>query len=176
MKDDENDIWSASYDFAVYSSDIEINKLPNSNCITLLEWLCYQFHMFISHPSMSKAAFTHNLQVQNIIHNDRDHAFPSTYHDERRLVDLFIVKKRVFSVCPNDCVIFRNDEKYYFGKLEKCPICDASMYMDNAFHSASEKRLISRRKFILYVPIGPRLARTFGDVNLAQLVQSHPGC
>ncbi|XP_021374850.1 uncharacterized protein LOC110464114 [Mizuhopecten yessoensis] len=64
--------WCSSYDFTVFNSELAVNKIPNSDTMTKLEWLCYQFHRFVSHPSMSKAAFTQNLQVQKIIHNDKD--------------------------------------------------------------------------------------------------------
>ncbi|KAL5015772.1 hypothetical protein ScPMuIL_005361 [Solemya velum] len=166
----EGGVWSADYDSTVYDCDLAVQKLPNSN-VTLLQWLFYQFHMFVSHPSMSKSAFTHNLQVQKIVQNDKENLLPSTYYQARRLVDPFIVKKKNFSVCVNDCVIFRNNDKYAYADLVQCPVCKEDRYLKS---SANSCRKIPRRKFI-YMPIGPRLARIFGDVNLSQLVQSHLG-
>jgi hypothetical protein len=39
---------------------------------------------------------------------------------------------------------------------------------------SGSNKLIPKRKFT-YVPVGPRLARMFGDVQLCQLIYSHPG-
>lgn len=125
--------------------------------------------MFVSHPSLSKSMFTHNLQVQKNIHNDTDDILPSSYHQARQLVNPFIVKKKVFSICPKDCVVFRDSAKYLYACLQKCPVCNGDRYV-----KTTSNRLIPKRKFI-YVPIGPRIARMFGDVNLSQLVLSHPG-
>ncbi|XP_021357268.1 uncharacterized protein LOC110452872 [Mizuhopecten yessoensis] len=71
--------WCSSYDFTVFNSELAVNKIPNSDTMTKLEWLCYQFHRFVSHPSMSKAEFTHNLQMQKIIHNDKDNIYASFF-------------------------------------------------------------------------------------------------
>lgn len=109
------------------------------------------------------------MKIQKHLHNDPDNILPSSYYEARRMINPYIVKKKVFSVCPNDCVIFRNSVKYSYGDLKTCPVCSGDRFVNN-----NAKRLVSKRKFI-YIPIGPRLARIFGEVNLAQLVQSHPG-
>ncbi|MEW8547304.1 MAG: hypothetical protein AB2693_27670, partial [Candidatus Thiodiazotropha sp.] len=137
----------------------------------LLHWLAMNFMLFISHPSTSNASFTHNLQIQKMTHNDTQNILPSSYHDARKLIDPYVVQKQKFDVCINECVIFwqsalGTDRSNDFS----CPVCGEDRYQNS-----KSKRPVARRRFI-YIPVGPRLARLYGDVNLAQLVMSHPGC
>ena len=69
----------------------------------------------------------------------------------------------------NDCILFRDTGNNSNADLNVCPVCHEDRFVNNA-----AKRPVARRKFI-YIPVGPRLARIYGEVNLAKLVQSHPG-
>ena len=84
---------------------------------------------------------------------------PSSYSLARRLLEPLLVKTQVFHVCPNDCVLFRNQ----YAENSACPKCNAVRYK-------SAKQPI--RRFI-YLPIGPRLIRMFGSKNIAHLLQAH---
>ena len=107
---------------------------------------------------MSKAAFTNNLKMQSIltsqIENDVS-CLPKSYRDARKMIDPYVVKKKVILFCVNDCVAFRGS----YADLEKCPFCFSSV-----------------KKRFVYLPIGPRISRLFSEENLAKLIQSHPGC
>ena len=102
-------------------------------------------------------------------HNDTQNILPSSYYDARKLIDPFVVQKLKFDVCVNECIIFwQSSEGTDRSKDIKCPVCGEDRYTNSKCKAA-------RRKFI-YIPVGPRLARLYGNVNLAQLVMSHPGC
>lgn len=102
---------SFQYDRDIYNdTGIAKQKLPNSK-LTILQWLAINFLLFVSHPSVSKAAFSHNLQIQKLTHNDTENNLPPSYYAARKLIDPYVVKKHVFSVCVNECVVFRKTEK-----------------------------------------------------------------
>lgn len=163
--------WSFCYDKSIYEEGPAIQTLPNSTT-TVLQWLALNFSMFVAHPAISKAAFTHNIQVQKVTHGDVTNTLPSSYYEARKLLDPYVVKKVVFDVCVNECVIFRNSGTLQCADMLQCPVCGENRYNTNS--SSKTKRPVSRRRFT-YIPIGPRLARLYGEVNLAQLVMSHPG-
>ena len=72
-----------------------------------------------------------------------------------------------YYVCINDCIIDRNSGNAKYADLNMCPVCNESRYYKS-------KRLHPKRTFS-YIPVGPRLARLYGERNLAKLIQSHPG-
>lgn len=162
--------WIFNYDKNIYSHGIAVQKLGGSD-LSLLQWLAMNFTFFSDHPSISKQAFTDNLMLQKAswAHLQKENILPSSYREARKMIDPYLVKIIVFSVCPNDCIIYRNSEKYSFAELTTCPVCDEARYFNK-----DAKRPMSKRKYS-YIPVGPGLARLYGETNLAQLVQAHPG-
>ena len=65
-----------------------------------------------------------------------------------------------FHVCPNDCVVFRND----CADNVSCPVCNSCRYKPNS--------TVPQRKFV-YMPIGPRLERLYSTKNISELLQSY---
>ena len=161
--------WSVEYDKDLYNTGIAVQNITNLN-ITVLQWLALHFNIFSTHPSISKQAFSSFLKLQSSFHKTTDFNLPASYYEARKLINPYVIKRKYFHACVNDCVLFRDSEKYQYANLQTCPLCSEDRYVDN-----NAKRQVARRKFI-YIPIGPRLARIYGEVNLAQLVQSHPGC
>ncbi|XP_021354483.1 uncharacterized protein LOC110450989 [Mizuhopecten yessoensis] len=163
-------IWNFNYDKTLYSSGLAIEEIPGTD-LTILQWIALNFHTFTSHPSFSKEAFTDTLKIQKRLltstSNGRNIPLPSSYYEAKKLIRDFLVKKVSFHVCPKDCVIFRNSEKYSYADLQKCPVCGEERYKNH------EKKTPHRT--FDYIPIGPRLARIYGEPNLATIVQSHPG-
>lgn len=76
---------------------------------------------------------------------------PTTYKEARRMIQPYVIQKKTYQACINDCMIFKTDE-------DKNKLCTSL-----------------KRKQFLYLPIGPRLARYFGEENLAKLLQAHAG-
>lgn len=119
---DKECMWSIVYDNSIYESNIAVEKVPHSN-ITVLQWLCMNFNLFTAHPSMSKEAFSTNLQLQKVLNttNNSTYELPSTYREARKMINPYVIKKKVFKLCTNSCVCFRND----YQNLKKCPDCNS---------------------------------------------------
>ena len=79
-------------------------------------------------------------------------------------IEPFLVPSVVYDVCPRDCIIFRGSN----ADLTKCPQCSSDRYMPGTSTHAAVWTFT-------YLPLGPRLTRLLGDVNLAELVQTHSG-
>ncbi|XP_069109797.1 uncharacterized protein [Argopecten irradians] len=165
--------WSFNYDTSIYDTDINaITEIPGTN-ITILQWIALNFEVFSSHPSISKTAFSSFLNMQASIYGSRFSdtciKLPRSYYEARKVIAPYLTKKKIFHACVNDCLLFRDSEKYNYANLTLCPKCGESRFVDN-----SAKYLQPRRKF-MYLPFGPRLARIYGDINLVQLIQAHSG-
>jgi hypothetical protein len=158
--------WSFTYDKTLYSSGVAVTILPNSD-LTLLQWLAMNFHLFTSHPALSKQSFTESLQLQKRLQIDTEDIIPSSYYQARKLIQPYLVPKNKYDVCINDCIVFRDSSKFKCANLLQCPVCEHDRYV-------SGSKGVAQRTFI-YIPIGPRLARFYGETNLAKIVQSHPG-
>ncbi|XP_069110224.1 uncharacterized protein [Argopecten irradians] len=144
------------YNKELYSNGIAVEKMYGDfSSITVLQWLAMQFHLFSSHPSMSKEMFTNNLKLNCFLNshlNQRQlHPIPTTYKEARKMIQPYVLQKQVYFSCVNDCKIFKNE-----NKSDQCQFCG----------SREKKRFI-------YLPIGPRLARYFGERNLAKLLHDH---
>lgn len=167
----EEGTWNLHYDERLYSSGIAVQKIPSTD-LTVLQWLFMNFHYFSAHPSISKSAFSDNLQLQARVHKTVC-SLPASYHEAKKLIKPYLVEKVVFDVCINDCVVYRNSPKYRYARLDQCPVCNENRYVQRQ-SAGVNKRQVSRRTFN-YIPLGPRLARVYGDENLSKLVFSHPG-
>lgn len=168
----EEGTWSFNYDEKLYSSGIAVQNIPGTD-LTVLQWLFMNFHYFTGHPSISKAAFSDNLRLQARVHKSVT-SLPASYHEAKQLIKPYLVEKIVFDVCINDCIVYRNSSKYHYAELDQCPVCNEGRYVQRPSAMIENKVQISRRTFT-YIPIGPRLARIYGDENLSKIVFSHPG-
>ena len=68
-----------------------------------------------------------------------------------------------YHACPNDCILYRNTQRYDHSKLECCPTCQSPCY-DNQGHA--------RKKFHYY-PVEQHFQRIFGDAEISKIIQSH---
>lgn len=84
---------------------------------------------------------------------------PPTYYEAFKIIKPYAVKEKIFHVCPNDCVLFRG----LYKDNDKCPKCNAQRF----------KRDKTPRRTFHYLPLGPRLIRSFGNRNISWLLQSH---
>lgn len=160
--------WDFYYDKTLYSSGLAVQILPGSD-LTILQWLVMNFHLFSNHPSMSKAAFNDSLLLQKRVNKGAD--LPASYYEAKQMVKPYLVKKITFDVCENDCIVYRNSPKYTYAHLKQCPVCGKDRYVPV---NDAATRPVCKRRFD-YIPLGPRLARIYGEENLAKIVQSHPG-
>lgn len=134
--------------------------LHSSLTCTLFETLVHLFDWFSSHPSISKEAFSKNLQIWHSILPEGN-LLPTSYRDAYKIIKPYLDPEIIFHVCPNDCILFRGEYK----QSVVCPKCNESRFKAGK---------IPRRTFH-YLPLSPRLARSFGTKDISYLLQSHEG-
>lgn len=134
--------------------------LHSSLTCTLFETLVHLFDWFSSHPSISKEAFSKNLQIWHSILPEGN-LLPTCYRDAYKIIKPYLDPEIIFHVCPNDCILFRGEYK----QSVVCPKCNESRFKAGK---------IPRRTFH-YLPLSPRLARSFGTKDISYLLQSHEG-
>ncbi|XP_021376310.1 uncharacterized protein LOC110465059 [Mizuhopecten yessoensis] len=157
--------WYFSDDSSLYTSGVAMKQIPGYD-LTVLQWIAMNLSVFTSHPGMSKEAFSNMLKVQKRLVSNCEY-LPSSYREATAMVKDYTIDKVTFHVCPNDCIMYRNSDKYKYAHLTMCPTCSENRYKN-------EKNKIPRRTFH-YIPIGQRLARIYREENLCKIVQSHPG-
>ena len=132
--------------------------LHNSLICTLFETLVHLFDWFSSHPSISKEAFSKNLQIWHSILPEGN-LLPTSYRDAYKIIKPYLDPEIIFHACPNDCILFRGKFKHSVV----CPKCNEPLF---------KAAKIPRRTFH-YLPLSPRLARSFGTKDISYLLQSH---
>ncbi|XP_068748657.1 uncharacterized protein [Montipora capricornis] len=128
--------------------------------ISVVEALVHMFDWFTSHPSLSKQAFSENLHYLHNYILPQGNLLPSSYQEAYQVIKPFLIPEITYHVCPNDCIIFRKEYK----NAAKCPKC-----LENRFKSNSH---LPKRTFI-YLPLCPRLVRSYGTASIAEALQSH---
>lgn len=134
--------------------------LHSSLAITLLETLVYLFHWFTSHPSISKEAFTKNLEIWHSILS-KGNLLPTSFKDAYRIIKPYVVPEVVYHVCPNDCILFRGEYK----DKTICPKCNSPRF----------KGQNTPMRTFHYLPLGRRFKRNYGTATISELLQSHSG-
>lgn len=86
---------------------------------------------------------------------------PTSYRVAYKIIKPYLDPEIIFHVCPNDCILFRGEYK----QSVVCPKCNESRFKAGK---------IPRRTFH-YLPLSPRLARSFGTKDISYLLQSHEG-
>lgn len=89
---------------------------------TLFETLVKLFDWFSSHPSISKEAFSRNLQLWHSILPEGN-SLPTSYREAYQIIKPYLVPEVVFHTCPNDCVLCRE----YRNSLS-CQKCNKSRF------------------------------------------------
>lgn len=59
----ENSEWSIAYNKDLYTTGIAVEKLHKDSPFTVLQWLAMNFHLFSTHPAMSKTAFSNQMML-----------------------------------------------------------------------------------------------------------------
>lgn len=140
-----------------------IAESPPLHCslkTTLFETIVYLFHWFSSHPSLSKEAFSKNLQLWHSILPE-GHILPTSYQEAYKVIRPYLVPEIVFHVCINDCILYRGELK----DSVVCPKCNEPRF---------RVQNIPKRTFH-YLPLGPRLIRSYGTEEISCLLQGHGG-
>ena len=147
-----------SVDEAIANSPPLHSSLANSS--TLFETVVHLFDWFSSHPSLSKEAFSKNLQMWHSI-LPQGNLLPTSYQEAYKMIRPYLIPEVVFDVCPNDCILFRGEYK----DAVTCPKCKDSRF---------KAHNIPTRTFH-YLHLGPRLVQSYGFKDISYLLQSHRG-
>ena len=136
-------------------------KLPlySGSNLMVLDAVAQHFEWFTDHPGTSKEALSSMLHMQHNKILPEGNLLPDSYAAACRMIEPFLARKETYHVCPNHCVLFRNE----FANMTACPKCNTSRYK----HGVTPER-----KFT-YLPLGPRLSRMFHNKNLAEIIQAH---
>ena len=108
---------------------------------------------------MSKEAISNIFYTDHFHILPKNNCVPSSFEAAKQAIQAFLIGLEKYDCCKNDCIIYR--QQYYSVKC--CPICNSPRYIDP--HTPS--------KSFTYFPIGPRIARIYGSINLAKLLQYH---
>ena len=138
----------------------ESPPLHNSLTCSLFETLVHLFDWFSSHPSISKEAFSKNLQLWHSLLPEGN-SLPISYRDAYKIIKPYLDPEIIFHVCVNDCILFRGANKDHLV----CPKCKEPRF----------KKGNTPRRTFHYLPLGPRLARSYGTRDISHLLQSHAG-
>ncbi|XP_031111967.1 uncharacterized protein LOC116015939 [Ipomoea triloba] len=116
----------------------------------------------------SDKSFTALLEILKGMLPDDNELPKSTYDAKKILCPMGMGYKKIH-VCPNDCILFRNDYK----DLHACPICGASRFKtrENAAGKVSLKS--PPAKVMWYLPILSRFKRMFANPSDAKNLTWH---
>lgn len=141
-------------------SNVAVLPLYDGSSNSVLDTLVKYFHWFSEHPGISKEAFSSMLAVQSTLLPPGNN-LPTSYEAARRAIESHLIQPIIYDACKNDCIIFRGEN----ADLAVCPKCGCSRYVSEHSHTAV--------RCFTYLPLKPRLARMFGNTNMAQILQSH---
>ena len=142
------------------ASDIHANTVPSMSVykgsnLSVLHGIAAHFYAYIIHPGVSKETFSDFLRASSSIISPLKSNMPSDYKTARNYVS------------QNDCIIYRRKYK----DLESCSICGSQLYLPSTKAVSSNRRVACRK--CIYLPIGQRLKRMFGNISLCELMISH---
>jgi len=140
---------------AIAESPALHSSLPNC---TVFETVAYLFDWFSAHPSLSKEAFSKNLQLWHSLLPEGN-LLPTSYQEAYKIIRPYLLPEIVFHVCINDCIIYRGDYK----DSVSCPKCNEPRFL---------VKNIPRRTFH-YLPLGPKIIRSYGTEEISCILQSH---
>ena len=131
---------------------------------TVFKAVCGHMMQFVANHGMTKLAVSQSL-LQHHRALPTENKLPTSYAEAMKLLEPYLVPLQRYEVCPSDCLIYK---RYWNGpdysQHTACPVCGEPCKVTP---SSTEPR-----KRFVYMPIGPRLARWFGETNLAKLVQA----
>lgn len=148
--EDQEDTCSSAAVLPLYAGS------PNSVLHTLVKYFCW----FSEYPGISKESFSSMLALQSTLLPNENNLLTS-YETGRRTIEPHLIQPVIYDVCKNDCIVFKGLN----GSLAACPKCGCDRYI-------SEQSRIAVQRYT-YLPLKPCLVRMFGNINMAQVLQSH---
>jgi len=92
-----------------------------------------------------------------------NNTLPKNHYKEKKILCLVGMKYQKIDVCPNDCILYRNQ----FAEMRKCPTCGVSRYkvQHDKFSDDASKNNNCPAKIYWYLPIIPRFKRLFANAH-----------
>ena len=135
--------------------------------LSVLDALVHMFDWFTSHPSISKQAFSENLDYLHKYILPQGNLLPKSYQEAYQCIKPFLIPEIVYHAGPNDCIIFRKQHR----NDDQCPKCEQDRFKRD---NQGKLTCIPRRTFI-YLLLSPRVVRRFGTASISEALQSHQG-
>ncbi|XP_031127577.1 uncharacterized protein LOC116029669 [Ipomoea triloba] len=116
----------------------------------------------------SDKSFTALLEILKEMLPDDNELPKSTYDAKKILCPMGMGYKKIH-VCPNDCILFRNDYK----DLHACPVCGASRFKTRENVTGKVSLKSPPAKVMWYLPILSRFKRMFANPSDAKNLTRH---
>lgn len=151
--------WDPVFNPKIYKERIAEEKLFVGSNKSVLTTIGERFGTFTS-SNMSKGTMSHLLALEKDT-LPQPNLLPKNYYEARKLIEPYLIPVRKYDVCPKHCIVYRNSsEEQMYEDLTVCPVCGTSRY--------SQRGRVRRQ--VKYIPVGPRLARIYGNESLAAML------
>jgi hypothetical protein len=124
----------------------------------------FKFYNLKAKNGWSDKIFTSLLQLLGEILPENNSIPDSTYRANKLLCPLSMEVERIH-VCPNDCILYRNE----YNNLDKCLKYNASRYKPR--YNEIEVRKRPAAKVLWYLPVILRFQRLFANSKDAHLLR-----
>lgn len=158
---DKIETWEPDHDWLILKKGIASINLFNGSNKSVLTAIGERFATY-TRTNMSKTTMSNLLCMEHDT-LPQPNQLPRSYYEARKLISPYLIPVRTYDACINHCVVYRNssDSKQYARKTE-CPVCMEPRYT----RSGRSKRQLK------YLPVGPRLARIYGNESLAAIMHN----
>ena len=151
-------------------SSIAIQPMHEGSPLTVLDGLIEHFSVFTNSLGVSKEAFSSYLKLVHYSCQPFRSNLLFEYKSARKLIGLFSISTIVFDICEKYCIAYRRKYKSCLF----CPTCKLHRYVSTEelgrLPEKSSSRQVARHRFI-YLPIGPRLKKIYGNLSLREIIQ-----
>ncbi|XP_031127651.1 uncharacterized protein LOC116029751 [Ipomoea triloba] len=147
--------------------DSKLPLWPGCSKYTRLSAVLKLFNLKVEN-GWSDKSFTALLEILKGMLPDDNELAKSTYDAKKILCPMGIGYKKIH-VCPNDCILFRNDYK----DLHACPICGASRFKTRENVAGKVSLKSPPAKVMWYLPILSRFKRMFANPSDAKNLTWH---
>lgn len=151
----------------VMKSSAAMTPMFEGSKLSVIQGIAIHFDTYTKHPGVSKETFNDFMQTSRNIILPLKSNMPVDYKTARNVIEEFLIPKIVYDVCQNDCIIYRKGYK----SLSSCPVCNSPRYRSSNGKVRADRQVACRR--FVYLPIGPRLKRIYGNATLCEIIQMH---
>ncbi|XP_031095104.1 uncharacterized protein LOC115999390 [Ipomoea triloba] len=167
FRDDGEEFTDRSNELDELLKDSKLPLWPGCSKYTRLSAVLKLFNLKAGN-GWSDKSFTALLEILKEMLPDDNELPKSTYDAKKILCPMGMGYKKIH-VCPNDCILFRNDYK----DLHACPICGASRFKTRENVAGKVSLKSPPAKVMWYLPILSRFKRMFANPSDAKNLTWH---